>query len=259
MQGKELVPQIIPGMEDHQGIWNSIVAGDFDQDGDDDYIVGNLGENHRFTVSDQYPLNLYVVDLDLDGNIDPVSTGYWEDKDGKMTEYPINYLDELVAQSTFFQKKFPDYTTFSFVGIKEVFDAEILKRLDFQLHVNTTSSFILWNEKGAFKWERLPKELQFSPIRKMIVQDFNGDKIPDVLISGNDYTYDIATGYYDSNKGYVLLSNGKIQSFNVLPPSKSGILLQGMVESLQYMEGDTSLIVAGMNRSKVVVFKQLKR
>jgi hypothetical protein len=255
MKGKELVPQITPDLENHHGIWSSIIAGDFDQDGDDDYIVGNLGENHRFTVSDQYPLNMYVVDLDLDGNIDPVATGYWEDKDGKMTEYPINYLDELVAQSTFFQKKFPDYTTFSYIGINEVFDAEILKRLDYKLHVNTTSSYVLWNDKGTFRWEKLPKLLQFSPIKKMIVKDFNGDKIPDVLVSGNDYTYDVATGYYDANKGYVLLSKGKTQSFEVLPPSKSGILLQGMVESLQYMEGDTSLIVAGMNRSKVVVYK----
>lgn len=259
MQGKELVLQIIPGMEEHDGIWTSIAAGDFDQDGDDDYIVGNLGENHRFTVSDQFPLKMYVVDLDLDGNIDPVMTGYWEDKEGKMTEYPINYLDELVAQSTFFQKKFPDYTSFSYVGIKDVFDAETLKRLDFQLHVNTTSSYILWNEKGSFKWEKLPRELQFSPIKKMIVQDFNGDKIPDVLVSGNDHTYDIATGYYDANKGYVLLSNGKSQSFTMLPPSKSGILLQGMVESLQYLKGDTSLIVAGINRSKVVVYKLNKK
>lgn len=259
MQGKELVPEIIPGMEDHHGIWGSVIAGDFDQDGDDDYIVGNLGENHRFTVNNQFPLNLYAIDLDLDGNIDPVSTGYWDDKDGKMTEYPINYLDELIAQSTFFQKKFPDYTTFSYVGIKDVFDAEIMKRLDFQLHVNTTSSYVLWNEKGAFKWERLPKELQFSTIKKMIVKDFNGDNIPDVLISGNDYTYDIATGYYDANKGYVLLSKGKTQAFEVLPPSKSGILLQGMVESLQYLEGDTCFVVAGFNRAKIDVFKQLKK
>ncbi len=57
MNGKELVPQIIPGMEDHKGLWYSIAAGDFDNDGDDDYIAGNLGENHRFTVSDRVPFD----------------------------------------------------------------------------------------------------------------------------------------------------------------------------------------------------------
>lgn len=259
MQGEKLVPQVIQGIEDRHGIWNSIVAGDFDQDGDDDFIVGNLGINNRFTISDQYPLNLYAIDLDMDGTIDPVTTAYWQDQAGIMTEYPVNYLDELVAQSTFFQKKFPDYKTFSYTSTNEMFDAETLKKVEFKLHVNTASSCILWNDGGVFRWEELPRPLQVSTIKKMIVQDFNGDKIPDVLVSGNDYTYDVATGYYDANKGFVLLSNGKKQSFELLPPSKSGILLQGMVESLNFFEGDTSIVVAGFNRAKTAVFKLNKK
>jgi hypothetical protein len=258
MNGKELIPQNIPALEDQHGIWYSLIAGDFDQDGDDDYIAGNLGDNHRFSVSDQYPLNLYAIDLDLDGNLDPLTTAYWQDRNGKMTEYPINYLDELWAQSTFLQKKFKDYTSFSYASIDDMLDESILKRLEFKLHVNTTSSYILWNDKGNFRWEKLPATLQVSPIKKMIVSDFNGDKYPDVLVSGNDYTYDIATGYYDANKGMVLLNKGKGQPFEVLTPSRSGMLLQGMVESLLYFEGDTSLVVVGMNRAKVEVFKQMK-
>ena len=260
MNGKELVPQNIPALEYQHGIWYSLVAGDFDQDGDDDYIAGNLGDNHRFTVSDQYPLSLYAIDLDMDGIIDPLTTSYWKDKDGIMKEYPINYLDELWAQSVFFQKKFQDYATFSFAGIDDMLDENILKRLEFRLHVNTTSSYILWNDKSGFRWEKLPVSLQVSPIRKMIVEDLNGDNWPDIVVSGNDYTYDVATGYYDANKGIVLLNKGnKMEkgkpSFEVLSPSKSGLLLQGMVESLLWFKGDTSLVVAGMNRAKVAVFE----
>ena len=92
----------------------------------------------------------------------------------------------------------------------------------------------------------------------MIVTDFNGDKYPDVLLGGNDYTFDVSTGYYDANKGMVLLSKGDKQSFDILTPSQSGILLQGMLESLLYFEGDTSLVVAGFNRSKVAVFEHHK-
>lgn len=62
-------------------------AGDFDHDGDDDYLAGNLGDNHRFTVGDRYPLNLYAIDLDLNSSIDPISTAYWKDEHDKMTEY----------------------------------------------------------------------------------------------------------------------------------------------------------------------------
>ncbi|MEN8117204.1 MAG: VCBS repeat-containing protein [Bacteroidota bacterium] len=255
MQGEKLEPQIIPGMEDKHGIWNSIVAGDFDQDGDEDYIAGNLGNNHRFTISNQYPLSLYALDIDLNGILDPITTGYWEDSSGVMTEYPINYLDELMAQSLALQNKFTTYTDFSYIGIDEILDEKTLKKLKFKLQVTTASSYILWNDNGNFRWEELPKPLQVSTINKMFVRDFNSDNIPDVLISGNDYTYDVATGYYDANKGFVLISKGKDQSFDILPASKSGILLNGMIQSLNIFEGDTSFVVAGINRKKSTVFR----
>jgi enediyne biosynthesis protein E4 len=263
MNGKELVPQNIPELENHHGIWSSLAVGDFNNDGYDDYIAGNLGDNNRFSISDQYPMRLYAVDLDMDGTLDPILTAYWPDKNGKMTEYPVNYLDELWSQSKYFLRKYKDYASFSYAGINEMLDESIMKRLDFKLYVNTTSSFILWNDKGKFRWEKLPKALQVSPIKKMIVQDFNGDNYPDVLVGGNDYTYDVSTGYYDANKGIVLLNKGKNQEkgkpfFEVLSPSQSGILLQGMVESLLYFKGDTSLVVAGFNRAKVSVFEHAK-
>jgi len=264
MNGKQLVPQNIPELETMRGIWYSIAAGDFNKDGYIDYIVGNLGENNRFMASDKYPLNLYAIDLDLNGVIDPVISTYYPDQYGKMKEYPLDYLDELSAQSGFFHMKVKDYTSFSYAGIQDLFDENIMKRVQFKLDVNTTSSYILWNEKGKFRWERLPNPLQVSPIKKMIVQDFNGDGYPDVLVGGNDYTYNVSTGYYDANKGIVLLNKGKNQEngkpvFDVLSPGKSGILLQGMVESLLYLKGDTSLIVAGFNRAKTTVFESVNK
>jgi hypothetical protein len=97
----------------------------------------------------------------------------------------------------------------------------------------------------------------------MIVQDLNDDNYPDVIIAGNDYTYDPATGYIDANKGIVLLNKVKNQEkgkpvFDILQPSQSGLLLQGMVESILYIKGDTSLLVAGHNRAKIVVFEHNK-
>jgi hypothetical protein len=89
----------------------------------------------------------------------------------------------------------------------------------------------------------------------MIVKDFNNDTWPDLLLAGNDYSYDVSTGDYDANKGLVLLNKGDRKSFELLTPSQSGILLQGMVESLLLFDGEKPLIVAGINRSPAVVYE----
>jgi hypothetical protein len=255
LKGKGLEPQTISGFNEHTGIWYSLAAGDFDQDGDEDYIAGNLGENNRFTISDQYPLSLYAIDLDMDGTIDPIATGYWTDISGQMTEYPINYLDELWSQTNYFVRRFQDYATFSYTSFKDMIDPAFLKKAEFKLQVKTTSSYVLWNDKGTFTWEKLPLPLQLAPITKMIVTDLNGDNMQDVILAGNDHTYDIATGYYDASKSNVMLNTGK-GTFNILSPSQSGMAIQGMVQSLLYFKGDTSLVVAGVNRNKVAVYKQ---
>jgi len=256
--GKELVPQKIPEFETQHGIWYSIASGDFDKDGDDDYIAGNLGENHRLPVSDQYPLNLYPIDLENDGIIDPLMTGYWKDKNGDLKEFPVNYLEELREQSSFFKSKFDDYTAFSYTTLEEIIPKKLTENLEFNLHVNTTSSYIIWNDGNHFRWEKLPTALQVSPIKKILVHDLNDDSFPDIIAGGNDYSWDIASGYFDANKGMILM-NDKASSFKVLPPSESGMMFKGVIESLLWIKGNPTLLVAGINRSKVKVFELQKK
>jgi hypothetical protein len=235
------------------GRWSCIVAGDFDNDGRDDYLLGNLGENHRFNLSQEYPLRLYAVDVDHNGDIDPIKTGYWKDPNGVMREYPVNYLDELFAQSPFFRKKFTSYTTFSYTPIDSILDLPAIAP-ETRFFINTSSSYILWNEGDGFRWERLPSVVQTAPVKKMLVRDFDGDGWLDALIGGNDYTHDVSTGYYDANKGILLLGReGRV--FEAMPPAHSGLILQGQVGALIYVEGETPLLIAGINRDKPRVFK----
>jgi hypothetical protein len=256
LKGQRFQSQEIAEIETMHGIWYSITAGDFDKDGDDDYILGNLGDNHRFTISNQYPLRIYAGDLDMNGTFDPISTGYWKDQNDVMTEYPINYLDELVQQFSYFKYKFPDYTSFSYTPIEGVLDSVITSRIEYTFYINTSSSYILWNNGDTFQWEKLPRAAQVSPIKKAIVHDFNNDTYPDVILAGNDHSYDVSTGYYDANKGMMLLSKDDQPLYDLKTPSQSGLLLHGMVESLLYFEGDTPLVVAGFNRGSVEVFSE---
>lgn len=252
-EGKTLRWENDKSIEEKHGFWTGIVSGDFDQDGDPDFIVGNLGTNNRFTISEHYPFRVYAIDLDKNGFIDPIATSYWKDANGEMQEYPVNYLDELAAQSPFFRKMFTSYTKFSYTTANDILKPDTIAS-EHTFYANTTKSYVLWNKKGKFTWEELPALLQSSPIKKMLVHDFNGDKIPDVLITGNDHSYDVSTGFYDANKGLLLLGSGT-SSFKVIPPSKSGLLLNGQVESLLLFPGETSFIMAGINKRKLEVFR----
>ncbi len=261
VQGKYLQQQLIPEIEKMQGMWFSIAAGDFDNDGDDDYIAGNLGLNNRFSASEKYPMNLYVIDFDLDGNLDPFVTAFFPDQSGIMKEYPINYLDELWSQSPYFSLKFTTYASFGIATVDDILGNNMRKRIDFSLEVNTTTSGIIWNDGDRFRWEALPSELQVSPVKKILVEDINKDSLPDIILGGNDHSFELATGYYDALKGVVMLNNNIVtphgsERFTFLAPSESGLLLHGMVESLIFInEGDSPILIAGFNRSKAKVFK----
>ena len=255
--GKNLTLVEDKNLESKHGFWTGVTSGDLDNDGDPDFVLGNLGTNHRFTVSDQFPMQVYAVDLDKNGFVDPLTTAYWNDMEGKMQEYPVNYLDELGSQSPFFRKVFTSYTQFSTTTMDQIMKTDTIP-VARKFYVNTTKSYVLWNDKGNFTWEELPNPLQVAPVRKMLVRDFNEDGTKDIIVTGNDRTYDVSTGYYEANKGIVMLGQGK-RSFEVLQPSRSGLLLNGQVESLVYFEGDTSWLVAGINRRKVAVFRHVKK
>jgi enediyne biosynthesis protein E4 len=236
-----------------RGFWSSIIAADLDQDGDDDYIAGNLGMNHRFVVSDEFPMRLYAMDIDNNGFIDPLTTSYWKNYKGEMTEFPVNYLDELVSQSPIFRKKFTNYTKFSYTPVDSIIDKSAITPNNVYA-VNTTLSYVIWNEGGTFKYEALPDAAQIAPIKKTLVKDLNGDATSDVVLTGNDYTYDVSTGYYNASKGLVLI-NRKNRSFDVLLPSQSGLAVEGQVTSLLYFEGSPCMLVVGVNRDSVAVFE----
>lgn len=254
LKGESFQLREFPELEARHGMWFSINQGDFDQDGDADYLLGNLGENHRFTVSEEYPLKIHAMDLDMNGSMDPIFTAHWPDRQDRMTEYPVNYLDELVAQSSYFARKYPSYTEFSHASFESMFDSTALKRVEKRFYVHSTSNCILWNEGESFRWERLPEQAQVSPLKKSIIRDFNADGLPDALLAGNDHSFDIGTGYYDACKGLLLLSRNGKPLDEVRLPSQTGLVLHGMVESLLYMDGEEPLILAGINRDSVLVY-----
>ncbi len=250
--GRELVPATPAVISKKSGFWRTVTAADLDGDGRPDFILGNLGENHRFHVSDRFPLRLYAADLDNNGTIDPLMTGFWKDKDGEMAEYPVNYLDELAAQSPYFRKKFTSYSKFSFATVDTILDRGAIP--DAQVRtVNTTASHILWNRATGWVWEKLPVAAQLAPLSDILAADLDADGRQDLLLVGNDHAHDVSTGYYDGNRGTCLLNLGA-GNWSTLTPAESGLGFRGQVSALAYFPEAARLFVS-FNRGKLRAYE----
>ena len=57
------------GIANETGWWNTITSGDYDNDGDIDYIIGNMGLNSFYKASEKYPVAVYAADFDNNGSL----------------------------------------------------------------------------------------------------------------------------------------------------------------------------------------------
>jgi hypothetical protein len=70
------------GIRHHVGWWNSIVAGDFNNDGNIDYIAGNLGQNSNYKASSTQPMTILGKDVDGNGSFDAMIFCHMKAEDG---------------------------------------------------------------------------------------------------------------------------------------------------------------------------------
>lgn len=205
-----------------RGLWTSIKAGDFDHDGDDDFVVGNWGLNNKLNVSAQQPVSVYGVLFGSD--VQPVVSYFNKDK-----EYPLAGRDQLVSKLPIIKKKFLTYQQFAEAKQEDLFKKE---NIELKLTANYLSSSYLENKgKDAFTLVPLPLLAQFAPINAMWVGDINHDTHADVLMVGNNFSPDFITGRYDASCGLLMVGNGRGQ-FKALTPNQSGVHLVGDMKSL---------------------------
>jgi len=186
------------------GWWNSITAGDFDEDGDIDYVVGNLGLNTRHKASATQPLCIYAKDFDNNGAIDPVMCYYVQ---GKNYVYPSR--DELIGQIPGMRKRFDRYKTFASASFEQAFSAKELSDAFVVKAECFESSYFENKRNGVFERRSLPSLCQSAPVFGMITDDFNNDGHDDILITGNSYSTEVSTGNYDAMTGLLLAGDGK--------------------------------------------------
>ncbi len=238
------------GLDHTSGWWNSLVAGDFDNDGDTDYVAGNQGLNSHFRATDKEPLCIHASDFNKDGRLDPVMSYYVEGK-----RYVGHSRDNLIDQINSIRARFRTYTDYANVTFEESFLPEELKEAFVVCSERFESSYLENLGEGRFKIHALPLRVQFAPVFGMTAGDYNGDGFLDVLLVGNSYAPEISSGRDDASIGLYLKGDGK-GNFVPVDVLQSGFMAdrdaKGMAKLI--LEDGRQLILVTNNDSGVQTF-----
>jgi len=244
------------GIGDRKGWWYSLTAGDFDSDGDTDYIAGNLGLNTIYKASKERPVSVYADDFDNNGAYDAILTLYNRDKNGQYREFPAHKFEDFHWQLPRRAQRLSSVRQYGRSTINDLFTEQELRQALSYRATEFQTSYIENLGDASFKMSPLPIAAQFAPVFGMLTEDFTGDGDLDVVMSGNLYGAEVQVGSYDAMNGLLLQGDGN-GSFKPVSMQKSGIYIPGDGKSLVTLQGAGGhrLVAAAQNQGKLKIFE----
>ncbi len=236
------------GIEKTEGWWSKVIADDLDGDGDQDLIVGNIGENYKFKASSEKPFQVFAKDFDNNGTNDIFLARFY--KDTRLV--PIRGKECTSQQMPVIGKKFPTYLSFATSDLTTILGKDIESAMHYKAHL--FSSIMLMNENGQLVVKKLPTDAQLSAVTGVIVKDFDQDGKKDILLAGNKFDVEVETTPADASPGLLMKGTGDL-NFKCLKPFESGFFVPYNVKDMKAIKmKDKWAIVVGINNETLRIF-----
>jgi len=187
------------------GLWQTIMAFDIDNDGDTDYVLGNWGLNSRFRATNRHPMRMYYGDFDDNGKSETIVAAARADK-----YYPLEGLDMLAGQLPVLRKKFTSYESFAGKTIDQIFTKDQLSKATVY-EVHELASGFLRNNNGVFDFVQFPDDLQLAPLLSLLRYDFDMDGKEEILAGGNYFGVQPFHGRFGSFGGALIKSESDVR------------------------------------------------
>ena len=242
------------GLQNTTGWWNTLVAGDLNNDGHSDLVVGNLGLNSFLKTSITQPVQLYIDDFSGNNKLEQILTYYNGSK-----AYPLASRDLMVENISFLQEKYPTYVDYAGEAIDDIFTKNQLQSATLRQVVEFASVVLINNGNETFTKSILPIEAQFSPIYSLLIDDINNDGFQDLLTGGNFSGVPPDLGRYDASYGEAFLGDGQ-GSFTPLHFQTSGFVVNGEIRQMKKINtpNNQDRIMVARNNHTVAIFNRLK-
>jgi hypothetical protein len=245
------------GIDGSTGLWGSLSAADFDQDGDLDLVAGNMGKNTILKADKNHPVEILHGDLDGNGVYDLIPFVYFQNSSGQSLSYPLFGKDDTHKQLNSTRGRYVYYKDFGLATQDNLLSESEKSKAEKLAFVENASVYIENLGKGKFKIHELPEMAQVSAINGMQVIDINQDGYLDILYVGNNFANEVSAGRYDASNGGVLIGNGKGR-FSYY--ANSGMLVSGDAKSFVGIQlgKDQLAFIAFQNRGPMRLFTPKK-
>jgi hypothetical protein len=237
------------------GWWNSLAGGDFDRDGDIDYIAGNLGANTKYKATPEEPVRVYAKDFDGNGSVDPVVTRYIQG-----SEYPVAGYDQMVKQIPGMKYRFRSYSSYAKATFQDLFTEGEREGAYVVEAVHFETSYLENQGRGTFTLQPLPIRAQFAPVFGISPGDYDGNGHLDALLVGNSHATETLTGWYDAMVGVLLRGDGTDQ-FEAMHYTESGFYVHGDAKAIASVEAgaQSPLTIVAQNDGPLKAFAPNQR
>ncbi len=156
------------------------------------------------------------------------------------------------------EKKYASYSDFGGKTAKDIFGRKTLDHSILKSAVLFESCLFLNNGNGTFEIKKLPMAAQFSPVRDILIRDFDNDGKIDLVLVGNDYSVRPSMVRYDASYGWCLLGEAD-HVYKTLMPVKSGLIIKGDARKILPIDvSGKHYVVAGINDGNLQIFRLLK-
>ena len=145
-----------------EGYGGPSLASDLDGDGDEDYIIGNLGKNNKFKASKEHPFK-YANDFDNNGTNDVVLAKFYK------TDYVSVRGRECTSQQMpYVAEKFKDFHSFASSKLIDILPEDKVENAVIY-QIESFESIILENKNGKLVSKSLPSEAQIHPLNQLLL------------------------------------------------------------------------------------------
>ena len=218
--------EIETNLKNMLGWWQTIASADVNNDGKQDLLLGNIGDNFYLHPSAGKPVKLWLNDFDHNGSMDKILTYTVEGKD-----MPVFVKNDLQDQFPIIKKQNLKHEEYAEKSIQELFPEDVIRSATVKQFTYSSSCVAINEGNNKFTIQKFPQMVQLSCVNAICVTDIDNNGIVDLVLGGNKFNFLPQFGRQDASYGHVLMGE-KNDGFNWISPERSGLLVDGEIRDI---------------------------